>query len=341
MSDAVAAPVDGAGSDGSTEVSNDAPVTGGGEGGGGSEGGSGGGSLGDMAAQAVDAATSDGSPEGGEPKEPAEPKEPPKKIKGKVNGKEVEYTEEQLVRKAQLADAADEKFKEASQMKKDAVAIVEAIRSNPRAVLEQLGINFREVAETELGKDLEWETLPEGERELRELRDFKAQQEARQQEEAQTAEQRQQQEAFDAQTQQVAEQLDRDLTEALTNSKLPRSPMTVRTVTGLMLAAREKGYDLDAATAVDMAQEQTVSSINSITEQMDGAGIVQLLGKDIVNKIRRYDLDQLRAKREGTPADLADQGVDTEATAPARREKAPSHMSPDEWRASIRKKAGF
>lgn len=263
-----------------------------------------------------------------------------RKMKLKVNGVEREFDEATVIRKAQLAESAEQKFQEAAKLRKQTEAFIEALRSDPMSVLTnpQLGLNFRELAEQYLAKEIGREMLTPEQREIEELRQFKAERE-RQEEEARQAEMTTKQQAeFKAQQVKYAQAYDREITDALTGSGLPRTPQTLKRVAELMHNALSKGYELDAVTAADMVRESYQSDISQLYGQLDGEKLLAVLGEDLAKKIRMYDLQRLKAKQAPPPVQ--------EPAAPAapvsRREPKPAGgMKTNEWMEAIRKKAGI
>lgn len=100
-----------------------------------------------------------------------------KKVRITVNEREDEATVEELVRDAQRARAADEKFQQASAQAKQATKIVEAVKRDPLSVAynllapdigdEAAYARVLEAASQLVGRELEWQQLPEEERKAR------------------------------------------------------------------------------------------------------------------------------------------------------------------------------
>jgi hypothetical protein len=276
---------------------------------------------------------------------PAEVKEEMRKLKGKVNGREVEWTEAEAIRRAQLADAADEKFREAAEMRKQAEQFFELLRTNPKQVLLHpefaQAINLRELAEEYLGGELQRELMDPKDRELEELRKFKQEQEeARQRTEHEKLTKAQQAELREHQIR-AAKEIDRQLTDVLSKADLPKDPEVVKRVAELMYQAGQKGYELDAQTAVDIVRDRSQQYLQSLTSKLDGESLVKFLGDDLVKKIRKHDLARIKAQLEGQqPAALAD-AQQQAAPSPAREEKPALGLRPDEWRKNAFAKWGM
>lgn len=269
---------------------------------------------------------------------PAEAAE--RKYKLKVNGAEREYSEQEVLRRAQHFESAEQKYQEAAQTRKQVEAFVEALRTDPMKVLANpdLGINFRELAETYLAKEFQKEMMSPEQIELEELRAFKAEQERVRQEAEQHSAVTAQQAEFQRIQKHYTEDYDRKIREGLDKSGLPRNPQTLKRVAELMYNAVKKGYDLDVNTAVDMVRESYQSDVSQLFGGLDGEKLLGVLGEDIAKKIRMYDLQRLKAKMQPPPAP---EPTPTGSAQPREVNKQPAGMRTDEWIASLRKRAGI
>jgi Txe/YoeB family toxin of Txe-Axe toxin-antitoxin module len=265
-------------------------------------------------------------------------KEAERRLKLKINGQEREYTEAEVIRRAQMAESADEKFKKASEMQRQAEQFIEALKTNPLAILThpEMGINFREIAEQYLGEHVRKEMMDPVERELEELREFKRQQEEgrRQLEEEQmTAQQRAEQEKL---RQQTAQYYDRKITEVLKATNLPKTPNTIKRVAEVLKNAVNNGYELDVETAVDLVNEDYRNDVSSLFGSLEGDALISALGEDLVKKIRTHDIARMKAKLAGSsqPAAVADK-----AKAPPRREsEGKRQLTEAEWKEQARRR---
>lgn len=262
-----------------------------------------------------------------------------RKMKLKVNGKDVELDEPEVIRRAQLASAADEKFREAAQTRRQMEEFMAELQSNPLAVLThpELGINFRELAETYLAGEFQRELMDPKDRELQDLRSFKEKQEAQLQE-AELMKQQQAQQAHMQQLQQkAAREYDQQITDVLRQSNLPKTPGTIKRVAEVMYNALEKGYEIDVNTAVDMVRESYSTDLQSLVGGMEGEGLVKFFGEELLKKIRKHDLAQLKARSQPQPAAEPQQ---RQPSAPRQQEESRGLKTQD-WLAELRRKAGI
>jgi len=280
-------------------------------------------------------------------KVPAEPKRESeddylkKIVKRKVNGKEVEMTVEEALRKADLYGGAEDKFQEAAKLRKEVESFVDSLKSNPLGTLKQLGIDVRDHAEQYLTEEVQREMMSPEERELQELRQFKQQQEDGRAQEEMTAKERQQQAQENQARSQAQQFYDHKITEVLSQSNLPKTPYTVKRVAGLLKTALSKGYELPIETAVDMVRGEFTNDVSSMAGTADVNQLIKLLGPDIIKRLRKHDLDSIKAKRTpATPADIAETTL-SPSKPRQPRETTTQGMNMDEWKAHIRKKAGL
>ncbi len=287
----------------------------------------------------------------GEPATPAAPateakkeaiKEEIRKHKLKVNGKEMEFDEPEVIRRAQLAESAQQKFQEASAMKKQAEQFFEALMNNPQEVLRHPEIakklKLREFAEEFLSAELQNELMDPIERELKELREFKQKQEEeitnRSKKEQETAQQTRAREAQNK----AAKEFDTNITEALAQTNLPKTAYTVKRVAEILLGARKNGYAMDINTAVDMVKEGYQTDLGAMVGGLEPEQLLKMFGDDIVKKLRKHDLAQLKSKLN--PQSAAAPSPQPTAQPQKRNDSGPTPMKQAEWMEMIRKKAG-
>lgn len=97
------------------------------------------------------------------------PEDEPVTYKVKVNGEELEVSLDDLVKGYTHGKAAEKKFNEAALMRKQAETFIELLQENPFHVLNEMGVNVRELSEKYLVEILQEEMLPVDEREKKDL----------------------------------------------------------------------------------------------------------------------------------------------------------------------------
>lgn len=269
-----------------------------------------------------------------------------RKLKLKIQGQEREYDEDEVIRRAQLSETAEARFQQAAEVQQQMKNFVDALRNNPMDVLTQLGLGDKldELAEQRLTKKVQQELMSPEERELAELREFR-EKHTREQEENTT---RSKKEAEDTQMreyqQRATQHYDTQISDALNKSNLPKTAYTVKRVAEVMASALDKGYDIDAQTAVDMVREGYMTDINQMFGSMEAEGLLGMLGDGLAKKIRQYDIGRLKAKinppqQAATPAEQVEQTMQSKP-APQRKQQE-QFLKPNEWAEMIRKKAGL
>jgi hypothetical protein len=165
-----------------------------------------------------------------EVKEPSkgEPKVTPeiKKYKVKVDGKDTEVTEDELIRGYAHATAANRKFQEAAMSRKQAEEFIGMLKTDPIKVLKdpRLGHDARKLAEEFLVAEMQKEMMTPEQKELMEskekLRAFEDQKKAEEKakEEAQ----------FEELKTKYTEEISSDIIKALESSHLPKTEHTVK-----------------------------------------------------------------------------------------------------------------
>ena len=272
-----------------------------------------------------------------------EVKEAIRRHKLKVNGKEMEFDEPEVIRRAQLAESAQQKFQEASTMKKQAEQFFEALMNDPKSVLMHPEIakklNFRELAEEYLSSELKRDLMDPAEREMEELREFKRKHEEdstnRQKSEQETAQQKRSKEL----QQKAAQDFDVKITDALSQTNLPKTAYTVKRVAEILLGAHKNGYAMDIATAVDMVKEGYQTDLGAMVGGLEPEQLLKMFGDDIVKKLRKHDLAQIKSKLN--PQQPTAVQANPSQPSQKRNDSEPAPMKQNEWLESIRRKAGL
>jgi hypothetical protein len=84
------------------------------------------------------------------------------------------------------------------------------------------------------------------------------------------------------------------------------SAEVVREMATYMRLCKEAGYDVTPKELAKHVEDRFLNSYKALTSGMAGEDLVNFLGKDIVNKIRMYDLGQLESRRATREPDTAE-----------------------------------
>lgn len=234
-----------------------------------------------------------------------------KKFSLKVNGKakdvEVDLDNDAEIEKyLQKAMGADEKFQEAAMTRKQAEQLVDMLRTNPRAILSHpdLGLDIQKLAHEiineqieDLSKSPEQKRLEEMEKQLKQYEEDKKKLE-NEKREAELG--RLEQEAF--------QQLDDQISDALSKTSLPKSPYVVKRITDAMIEAVNLGYtDVTAAQVMPYVEEMLTNEIQRLFEESPDEVMEKLTGKGRLDKYRKARVAKAKAK----PVETAKQVKET------------------------------
>lgn len=283
---------------------------------------------------------------GDQTRAPAAPVVPPRKLKLKIDGRDEELAESEVINWAQRGRSADKRFQEAAAQRKQAEDFLSLLKTDPEKVLSNpaVGVDLRKFAEDYLAKQLKKQQLTPEQQKIQELQD----QLRSKDEEKQTEQRQREQQEFQAMTTHYQQEFDRSIPEAISNAGLPKTPFTVERMTRYMINAIQNGIDIAPSNVVEMVRQDYISDLTSITTSMDGDTLLKLFGEQIANKIRKADLARLRKSTipqydaAPTPSGEADPGETFNEVKPVaprpRQAPAPKPQTLHEWRAEMDKK---
>lgn len=225
-----------------------------------------------------------------------------KRLTLKVNGQEfeeeIDFSDDDKLRELlQRGYAADGKFQEAAAIKKQVEQFVSALQGDPFGALRELGYDVDDLTDNymkqriaDLEKSPEQLKIEELQRELESERKAKDEREKARQD----AEIREAEENF-------SRQLDNDITSALSESDLPKSPYVAKRIADNLITAFELGYeDVSVAEIMPVVEDQIKGEIREMFEAMPEEVIEQLLGNEVSTKLRKRRIK--KAKKVPTTA---------------------------------------
>lgn len=239
----------------------------------------------------------------GEVKVAGEEKPPEKKkYKLKVYDKEEEVDEDEIVRRAQRASAADKKFQEAAQTEKRFGELVEKLKANPWELWKALGHDPHEAAEQLLIEKLKIEHMSPDQRRAweleQEVQNLKS--EAQRAEEARKLEQeRLEADQRNELTSKAVEEIDKGIVEAIQKAGLKKaSPSIIRRVAQKMLAYHVKndGALLEADRALKTVLDELQSEWMDALETLPESEYDTRLPKGFTENLRKHLLSRVDAK---------------------------------------------
>jgi len=258
-----------------------------------------------------------------------EAKSAKKKFQLKVNNrmKDVELdlsNDEDIIKYLQKAEASDEKFQEAATLRKQVEQLVSELKKNPLAILKhpELGIDVKALAQQVLNEEIEDMKLSPEQKRIKELEDAlksKEEKEKKFEEERSAAEKAKLE-------QQAAEDLDEQVTDALSKSNLPKSPYVLRRISDTMLAAMDMGFnDVKVEDIMPFVQEQINGEIQRLFDEapedtfekvMEG-----IVGKKHLDKYRKNKISKSKKANTTTAAQVKDTGASSKTEKKAEEAK--------------------
>lgn len=217
----------------------------------------------------------------------------------KINGKEVKATTQDIIKLAQKAAAAEERFEEAATVRKQFGAIIDKLKTNPAEVLEKIGVDFREMAEKYLYDKITYEQMDEQQRKAvdneRKLKELEEKEKSRE-EESKNAEQ-------EALKNKYMQEYEENIVKGLEKTKLPRTEGTVKRIAGYLLTGLERNIPLTVDDAILLVQDDYNREVNDLLLSIDDGTAGKMLKPDVVNKIAKLTMQKGQENRANTKPD--------------------------------------
>ena len=247
-----------------------------------------------------------------------------KKYKLKIDGEEVEVTEDELIREAQKARASDKRFRDAAQKEKmltEKLGEFEAIKYKPVESLKKLGIDFDKLAEEHLLKRLEMEQMSPDAKKAYELE----QKQKEYEEQLNEYRTKEEQAEIDAEAEKYVEQYRQEFERVIKEKELPDTDnVRARLATYMYDATNEQLENFTVEEAAELVKEDFEIELKQLFDKYSLEDVEKILGKDVLKKIRKADLDKVVK-----PENNAERG---EPSKPKNKKK---YMTPEEWQEYI------
>lgn len=223
----------------------------------------------------------------------------------KVNGKTQRMTKQEVLNYASLSHTAQSKFDEASKIRKENDRIREMAKKNPmQALLDPaMGLDkaqLREALEEWYSREyIEPETLTA---EQRQLKDYQTRLQAYEAQEKEAKDQvsRQQEEQL---TNHHRETFQKQIIGALEASGMARTPFFASRMAFYMQQNLANGWEAPQELIVQQVKKEH-DGIFSQLKQRPIEEVIQVLGDDFINMLRKHDLAQLRERRKSKSTDF-------------------------------------
>jgi hypothetical protein len=216
----------------------------------------------------------------------------PKKYKVKVDEQEAEVDEQELLRDYERRQASHKRFEEAAKIRKEAEEILNLPKKDLRKFLREQGVTMDALTDI-LAKEIEESTLTPEQRAQMEkdakLKDFE--------ERERKAKEKEDAEKETARIEAAKKTFDNKIFEALKDSGLTKDPYAVRSAALFIKSCLKNGFEPDADEIREAVEGRVKNDYKSQVTTRKGKDLIEWLGEDTVNEIRRYDLERLRTKR--------------------------------------------
>lgn len=233
----------------------------------------------------------------------------------KIDGEEVEYDPsnvEDTKAWVQKGMAAQKTWQEAGKIRQQTNQFIESFKSNPRALLENpaLGVDAVKLAEEILYDRLQEEGMSESEREMRQkLREYEAK------EHGKFLEQRKQEQEQKRAEQERTIQSVRQTLEA---SGIPATQENIQTAFKYMADAQQAGLvEVDPTAVMDFVKRDFTSKQREYLGNMDVEKLMEFLGQDKVEAIRKHNVQKILEKRKAPKP---------KATAKSKKKEEPNYV---------------
>lgn len=257
--------------------------------------------------------------------------EEPPKFRVKAAGREVEVTQEELIKAYQKSVGAEERMTKAAEMEKQAVAILKLAKEDPKAFLSHpaIGADIKAFVQRAINEQLEEEMLTPEQKEQRAMR----QELERLRGEAQRQKEAEESARMEQLTAHYQEELSNQIVSALDTSGLPRTEQTVARIAQYMQVALENGLEnVTAADVVPYVKRDYEQAIKALLGTADETSLLNLLGDELTSKAVKAHLNKSKKAPAATPA--------SPVVGEKKGSKAVSKKSLKEWRKEMDEKFG-
>lgn len=225
-----------------------------------------------------------------------------RKLKAKINGKEREVYEDDVLRDYQKYASADEKLREAAQKRKEIDAFYEALERDPESILsdKRIPINKQELAMKWLTEQVEQELASSDPKDakLSELERKLAEYQNREREQEETKAEQERRQFIEARKEAIADVLSK----AMELSPLSKDPevaaATLREMAMHMRLCKDAGYEVTPEELAKHVENKNLRTYQGLAQRLEGDELISFLGEEIVQKIRRSDLTRIKKSRE-------------------------------------------
>jgi len=228
-----------------------------------------------------------------------QPVETPKRYKVKIDDEELELDEAELINGYQSTKAAQKRFQEAADMRKNVEGFVQWARNNPEAALQQIGISPRQFAEEIFQRELELEMMTPEEKESKEKDKKFAEYERREKEALERQAQLQREKEFAT----VADELDLKITEVLQGSNLKVTPKIMARIGEMMLAVMDtEGKAPDVKETWERVHSDYKNELLDFLSALSTEDALAMLPNSLKSNLRKHFANQVKSSSGTLPS---------------------------------------
>ncbi len=219
-----------------------------------------------------------------------------------VDGKTEKRSRKEILEAYQLRQLSDKKRAEADKTLQEYNKLFETFKKDPIKFMKATGVDFDQLSTSYLAKKAEDAMMDPKERasqeqaaELAKYKKYVEEQKAAQEKATKDAE-------ISASRQAIHKDIIDAIEAEAANLGLPVDEELVIAVAQKMLLQDEKQKPLSAKEALPKAYESSQKYLRGLASKMEGEALVKWMGPEVAMKIRKYDLAQLKAKRQAPVA---------------------------------------
>lgn len=221
----------------------------------------------------------------------------------KVDGKEIEEilpfdlpddpkAREYMIKQLQMAKVGSKRGQEYTTLQKEAAQFIKKLQEDPFAVLNDpnLSINVKEQVAKYIEKEIEQTKKSPEQIEKEKLEAELSKIRTEREQEKEQLKQRE----LELLQQKATEDYDRQITDALKDSGLPRSQYVVGRIVDWMSQGLEKGLDVTAQDVLPIVQEEIRNELREMFSLMPEEMFEKILGEEVFTKIRKKNIQQAK-----------------------------------------------
>lgn len=202
--------------------------------------------------------------------------------------------------------------------------VMQMAKTNPKEFLRKTGIDPDEFAEATMVEKIQLMQESPEQRELRELKTWKASQDEQAKKEKEEADKKE----MASLEEKEAKSLEDEMLKAFQTSGLPRNRFYMQQVAAKMYGARMRNEDLSAAEAAAKVREEFELGTRGVLEDTDVSTIQKLLGDKVLNKLREAFVAQATGQKQAA----LDQGATRPGATPETMSTQGQKMNERQWR---------